>query len=663
MNPPATAHTPSRELLRTERQAEAPVADAIAAALRYGWHAVSQRPRLNRRIAKRSQRVSAVIAQISHLSSAELNERLTSLRQLLLSRQPEHRHAAEESAMACAVVMATRTVGLIPYPAQIRAAVGLLEGALIEMATGEGKTLSLALASVVVALRGKPHYILTANDYLSTRDAATMRPLYAAAGLTTGSITSSSDSAARKQLYTLDVVYSTARECVADYLRDQIVYGQLSDGSRRLIRGTLGSSYADCEGAVMRGLHSVFVDEADHQLIDDAATPLVISQPVADPQQQFLLIESMAAARNLLPKQHFRIASNPPRVTLTAAGQVLICEQWHPRSPPLQQPQWRLDAVELALYALHLLENGRHYLVRDAAIHIIDQSIGRILPQRSWSRGLHQLVELKESVPLTPPTQTIASLSFQRFFRKIHFMAGISGTLWDSRRELHRMFDKSVITVPPHRPCQRRSLPAQLLCTEHDKFARALPLIRQAHATGQPVLIGCRSLRTSEAFSRWLNQEDLPHVVLNAAQDAKEAAIIAAAGKAGAITIATNMAGRGVDISLGDGVAARGGLRVIQIEANPNQRIDRQLYGRCARQGQPGTVLVLRSLDEPGMQHGATAFLRLLCRALPTPCHLLLLRPFAAALPRIVMVASNRKAAQQRLALVKRDQWIDQSLG
>lgn len=654
--------TPTEETRKTSVRRPWALRGRIVARLAHASARLRARWRMEPHVRTQARHVGRLVEERHAHADEEIARALQGERQRLIRARLRRNPSAEFSALAHACVLAARTLGLAPHAEQILGAVALLEGQLIEMATGEGKTLTLALASVPAALGGRVHMILTANDYLAARDAATMGPLYARCGLRVGAVTSRTPPAERRQAYACDVVYTTARELVADHLRDRLQYQHLYEGDRRLVRELFQGAPLPFPGVVLRGLDSVFVDEADYVLIDEAVTPLIISAPQRNPLLETLVAEVYAKAGELQPGRDFAVQADRG-LELTRATTEQLEQRWSARHPVLQLPRRRSAWVRKALEAMHLMVRDRHYLVRDGKVQIIDQTLGRILPDRSWSHGMHQLIELKERVPLSPPTNAITSIGFQRFFQLVPRLAGASGTLAENAFELYRIYGLGVVRVPLHRPDRRRVEPARVFLRSEQKFAAALDRIGALHGAGQPILVGTLSVRTSEHLARLLRERGLPFRLLNAAQDRDEAEIIARAGEHGAITVATNMAGRGVDIRLGAGVESLGGLCVVQLERNPARRVDRQLYGRCARQGERGRVEIFTSIDE---DHLAGARRRL-PRALERVVGALLASRAGQRLAEAYVAhcqnRAERRAHAQRIALLRRDRGLEETIG
>ncbi len=485
---------------------------------------------------------------------------------------------------------------LRPHRVQLLGAMALLEGRFIEMETGEGKTLTGALAASAAALAGKPVHVITVNDYLAARDAEELRPVYEVLGLTVGVIQHGQDAATRRAAYACDVVYAVNKELAFDYLRDGLALGSHRSYAHKVI-GQL-SAGETTPPLLLRGLWFAIVDEADSILIDEARTPLIISGIENDPDQTAIYSSALNFARQLQPVTDFVISSSDRNVKITPPGLTKLKRLVEGLGGIWRARTARDDLVTHALSALHLYQRDQHYVVVDGKIQIIDEFTGRIAEGRSWQHGLHQIIEVKEQCEITHRNQTRASITYQRFFRRYIHLCGMSGTLAEVAPELQAVYGAPVTRIPTNRPSLRASRGVRLFPTANQKWRAVVEAVVQYQRLQRPVLIGTRSIATSELLSRMLAAEHIEHVVLNAHHDRGEAAIIARAGEPGRVTVATNMAGRGTDIKLGSGVASLGGLHVILTEFHEAARIDRQLIGRGGRQGDPGSYEVTASLED-----------------------------------------------------------------
>jgi preprotein translocase subunit SecA len=538
-----------------------------------------------------AQRAVALEPQVRLLDTATLAARLRSAaRQCVLNDGPA------EWALALVREAAHRSLGLQPYPAQLAGAMCLIAGQMAEMQTGEGKTLTAGLAAAVVACAGVPVHVITVNDYLAQRDADELRPLMALLGLRTGTIVTGMEAGERRASYACDVAYCTGKELVFDYLKDRSAHGAGANQARLRLGAMLGGREPP---TLLRGLHFGIVDEADSVLIDEARTPLILSENAGPTAATGLLAQALDLAARMAPGEHYELHEGRRELHLLPAGRLWLTEscvllggEWTVRHA---REHWALQALR----AIHLFRRDEHYIVKEGKVQIVDENTGRALPGRTWEHGLHQIVETREGCPLSDQARTVARITYQRFFRRYLRLSGMTGTAQEVRQELWTDYHLRTLVVPTHRPCVRQVQPTQCLATESLKWQCIAERARELSAAGRPVLIGTRSVSASERLSAVLREHGLVHRVLNAMQDAGEAELVAEAGVAGRITVATNMAGRGTDIKLSPEVCERGGLHVILSEFHESPRIDRQLFGRAARQGDPGSAQAIVSFDDP----------------------------------------------------------------
>lgn len=483
------------------------------------------------------------------------------------------------------------------FDVQLQGGWVLLQGMIAEMETGEGKTLTAALPTCTAALAGIAVHVITVNDYLVTRDAGITRPIYEALGLTVGVATEDQTPEERQAAYACNITYGSNKVIVFDYLRDRVTLASQNSSLRLRLEKLAGMS-SRTSRLLMRGLNFAIVDEADSVLVDEARTPLIISAPVEKGEQERIAHQGMALARQLLESEDFLVQRADHKVVLTPAGRSHVARLSEGLGGVWTGVMRREEMATQALSALHLFFLDEHYLVRDGKIEIIDENTGRTMADRSWERGLHQMVEAKEGCEITAPKEPLSRISYQRFFRRYLLLSGMTGTASEVAGELGAVYGLPTVKIPTNRPCKRLTLPETVLRTEAEKWAKVVERIGQLHQSGQPLLLGTRSVAASERASQLLQEAGLAHRVLNAKQDREEADIVACAGERGRITIATNMAGRGTDIQLEDDARAAGGLHVILSERYDSKRIDRQLAGRCARQGDPGQVEYILSLED-----------------------------------------------------------------
>ncbi len=493
-----------------------------------------------------------------------------------------------------------RTIGMRHYDVQLLAGVALVRGAIVEMQTGEGKTLVATLPLALFALAGKGVHLATVNDYLAKRDAEWMEPIYRALGLSVGIVQSQMGFDERREAYAKDVTYGTAKEFGFDFLKDRLMNREIAEGRGDLGAMLTGQSTSPTSKLLQRPYWFALVDEADNVLIDEARTPLIISSPPGEAQaaEESLFRFAAGAAALLDAEQDFEVDPQKQTCELLGPGRSRVRAL---ERPPLLEGVSLLalyDAVERACRARRFFHRDRQYVVREGKIVIIDEFTGRAAEGRTWRDGLHQAVEAKEGIEVTVPSGHAARVTIQDLFARWPHLAGMTGTIATSAAEISRTYDVGVATVPTNRPAIRRRLPAVVCGSQAEKFVRIVAETAEMNATGRPVLIGTRSIDKSEELSRLLTEAGLTHTVLNARQIEREAEIVSLAGQRGQVTVSTNMAGRGTDIRLGEGVHELGGLHVICTELHDSARIDRQLVGRCGRQGDPGTWRQYVSLDD-----------------------------------------------------------------
>lgn len=533
------------------------------------------------------------MAPLANLDAAAFADHVRSLRSRLT--RDGLNAISIPAGLAAASEAARRHLGQTPYDSQLFAACVILDNRLAEMATGEGKTLAALLAAATGALAGIPVHVLTANDYLVTRDAERLAPAYAGLGLSVGAVTSALTEEARRTAYNCAITYVTARELTFDYLRDGLRSGGRASDLTRRARALEGNNAPP----LLRGLCMAVLDEADSLLIDEALTPLILSRQDDDPANRGFFWQALMLADRLQAGQDFLLqADEPPK--LTERGRQQLAKLAEALNGRWRSGRMREDAVSQALSARHHFQRDRDYLVRDGKIEIIDATTGRTAPGRIWSRGLHTLIELKEGCKPSPIARTLAQITYQRFFPRYLRLGGMSGTLREARSELRQVYELPVVRVALRTPSQRRYLPPRLFADADSLWHAVTSRVAELRAAGRPVLIGTASVGESEALSLRLAAAGIAHQVLNARFDQEEAALVACAGQAGQVTVCTNIAGRGTDIKLGPGVAAAGGLHVLCCQSKATAAIERQLQGRCARQGDSGSTETWLSLDESG---------------------------------------------------------------
>jgi preprotein translocase subunit SecA len=582
------------------------------------------------------ERINALEPSMQKLSDAELQRKTVEFKERL--EKGESLDSLLPEAFAVVRETARRVLGMRHFDVQLMGGIVLHQGKIAEMKTGEGKTLVATLPAYLNALTGKGVHIVTVNDYLAKRDAEWMAPIYRFLGLTVGYITSGMDNEERKKAYLCDITYGTNSEFGFDYLRDNMKYS--------------------LEDMVQRGHYYAIIDEVDSILIDEARTPLIISGPSEESTDLYYYIDEIV--RKLKKDVHFTVDEKSKSAHLTEEG-IAECERllgiknlYHPRYVRL------VHHINQALRAHHLFKRDVDYVVKDGKVIIVDEFTGRLMPGRRWSDGLHQAIEAKERLRIEAENQTLAMITIQNYFRMYEKLAGMTGTAETEAAEFKEIYNLDVVVIPTHKPMIREDLPDLVFRTMKEKFERVVQEIEENYRKGRPVLVGTTSIEKSEILSRMLKKKKIPHQVLNAKHHEKEAQIIAQAGRSHAVTIATNMAGRGVDILLGgnpeglakmqlenegydvsqiperdwydalnmakegkdpttkyperwaqvlyekvlecqkdaEKVRALGGLYIIGTERHESRRIDNQLRGRAGRQGDPGASRFFLSLED-----------------------------------------------------------------
>lgn len=553
------------------------------------------------------QQINSLEEEYSKLSDAELKSKTSEFKDMLSKGYT----LDDILPYAYAVVReaSKRTIGLRHYDVQLIGGIVLHQGKIAEMKTGEGKTLVATLPAYLNALTGKGVHVVTVNDYLAKRDRHWMGPVYEFLGLSVGFIQHDMDNEERKKMYACDITYVTNNEIGFDYLRDNMV---MDKGDR-----------------VLRGLNYAIVDEVDSILIDEARTPLIISGPAEQSTDKYYIVDRIVPYLKIkFITEDEEIRAKKEGIDLGKGYDAIVDEKHHSvvlTEEGVQKAERLLKVdniyndvnaewahhITQAIRAHYLFKKDVHYVVKDGEIVIVDEFTGRLMPGRRWSDGLHQAIEAKEHLKIKEENQTLATITFQNFFRMYKKLAGMTGTAMTEAQEFWEIYKLDVVEIPPNKKCIRYDYPDRVYRTEREKFNAIVQEIEERWKKGQPVLVGTRSIEKSEMLSQMLKRKGIPHQVLNAKYHEMEAQIIAQAGKKGTVTIATNMAGRGTDIILGGNppdpeeqkfVVSVGGLHVIGTERHESRRIDNQLRGRCARQGDPGSSVFYVSLEDELMR-------------------------------------------------------------
>jgi preprotein translocase subunit SecA len=505
-----------------------------------------------------------------------------------------------------------RTLGMRHHDVQLLAGRTLLRGRLAEMSTGEGKTLAATLAACTAAVTGAAVHVVTVNDYLAERDAEENRPLFEMLGLSVGMVLQDMEVPKRREAYACDITYVSNKELTFDYLKDCIALGEASLTQQRL-RELSGDRRG--EPPILRGLHMAIIDEADSVLIDEAGTPLIISETLPDDLDPSIYTQSIALAGSLRTGVDFVLGEHRD-IWLTPRGKQTVRQASAAYGGLWQSPLWREEFIQKALSAVHRFQRDQHYILAEGKVQIVDESTGRVMPDRTWERGLHQMIESKEGCEVTGQRRTLAQITYQRFFGRYLLLCGMTGTAQEVAAEVKRCYDLSVTRIPTHKPNRRKRLADTICADSEQRWQEVARRAAAMAASGRAVLVGTRSVEASERLSALLESAGITHTVLNARQDEGEAESVAHAGQCGRITVATNMAGRGTDIKLAPEVEQSGGLHVILTEFHESARVDRQLFGRCARQGDPGTTEAVISVADELFQQFAPATARWMMRVL-----------------------------------------------
>lgn len=594
----------------------------------------------------------------SALSEAALTSEIKDLRKELRLHGTSADRAYRSFALTREV--AGQRLGMRHFDVQLMGGWVLLNSMVAEMKTGEGKTLTATLPACTMAMTGIPTHIITVNDYLAKRDSSLMQPIYEAMGVSLGVIQHGMSLEERQRAYGCDVVYCTNKELVFDFLKDHLRQPQRPGRIAHAVQGLYGS-FDKSTSLNLRGLYYAIVDEVDSVMIDEARTPLVISGDGNSAFEEQIYHQAIAFARRLHREDDFTIDQNKKKPELTLQGRSRGFELTAEAGGFWNVTRMREMFLEQALTALYCFKKEVDYLVKDDKVEIVDEYTGRLMADRTWERGLHQMIESKEECTITTLKDTLAKMTYQRFFRRYHLLAGMTGTAQEVARELWSVYRLRVVTIKTNKPLVRRELQKDAFSTAEEKINQIAAKTRELHNAGRPVLIGTPSVEASERISGQLTLHSLPHHTLNAKQDKQEAEIIAQAGCNGNITVATNMAGRGTDIQLEPGVAELGGLHVIASERHSARRIDRQLFGRCGRQGDPGTFAAYVSFEDDLFKPYTNSILLrllLLVLRLHQPTGQLLTRRFT----RYAQMKIERRYCRIRRDLLKHDESMERVL-
>ncbi|MEM8757795.1 MAG: hypothetical protein AAGF47_08435 [Planctomycetota bacterium] len=640
-----------------EREPQAKGLDLVGA-----W--VHGRLARRRYLVDRRERAEKIVEQadaLMGLSERSLDEHIAAVSAAARLRPTDPPTVDAAYAMLREVVR--RELGLALHVEQVMGALVMADGAAAEMATGEGKTVTAILPTALLGWQRRGVHVLTVNDYLAERDASIVRGVLGRVGLGVGSVVNETPRRERRAAYDADVTYAADKQVVFDFLRDRLgtpldprLSSCLLD---EIVPGTRRDGTADWHRRIVqRGLFAAVIDEADSVLIDEAVTPAIISadsvddgSDEGDPGGQFRIAAELVSSMD--DGRHYTVERASRHVELTDAGRSALAAA-AARLPEFWSGRRRSEElIRTAITAKELMVRGDDYIVKDGTVEIVDRSTGRVLTGRRWQLGLHQAVEAKEGVAMSDARRTSARISYARFFQQYRRLAGMSGTLHEVRDELWRTYRLAVVPVPTHRPIARAEAPDAIHATEAAKLAAVAGRVEAEHALGRPILVGTRSVSASERVAALLAERGIECRVLNAERADEEASIIEHAGRVGAVTVATNMAGRGTDIKIDEKARELGGLLVIGTERHRERRVDRQLYGRAGRQGDPGGAEMHVCFDDDLIAAAGNPMLRRLATRFPR------LRPW---LWRQAQWTGSRMAAHLRGSAAAQEGWLELSL-
>ncbi len=625
--------------------------------------------------------VLALEGEMHNLSEAALDDGVERIREQFLRGRHDHERVVR--AMAIVREVARRATGQEAFRVQVIGALALYHGRIIEMLTGEGKTLTGSIAAPLIAWERRHLHVFTVNDYLAARDAESRRGIYRRCLLDVGAITQETDPGERFAIYAKPIVYGTPKQITADYLRDQIRMGPLRSpwAGRTAMAlsqsggggGGMGGGGASNIAPMIPGLRAALVDEADAVLIDEGVVPLIIARSRREDEMAQIYAAARRMALKLDNGPDYTVDKVRRKAELKRRGEER-CEQMFAET--LERggdPIWKAtrrgeELIKQALVAEHCYHRGQQYEIVDGKVVIVDEYTGRFLADRSWEHGLHQSVEAKEGVEITADRETLARMSFQRFYRSYPFLCGMTGTAADAIGEIESVYSRPVTVIPTNKPVIRAEWPMRIFATARDKWDAIVASIETIHMEGRPILVGTRSIAASELLSRLLDERGLEHQVLNANFDKEEAELIARAGQGGspgvkgeaAITVATNMAGRGTDIMLDHKGRRTGGLHVLLTEMHGARRIDRQFIGRAGRQGDPGSAQIFVSLEDELVQNFARSAAAVAKTRAGGP------ELSGGSGNRAIFALAQRRSQardrRNRAGVLRQDDWIDKNL-
>ena len=634
----------------------------------------------NRRTAKgflaaEATRIDALAAEIHNHSEAALDDAIERTREVFLrGRQDDE---AVRRGLALTREVARRATGEEAFHVQLMGALALYHGRIIEMLTGEGKTLTGSIAAPLIAWQRRHLHIFTVNDYLAGRDAQSRGDIYKRCLLTVGAITQEMEPAERTGVYARGIIYGTPKQITADWLRDQIRMGRTNTawtGRQMLLTPGAGAG----SGPMVPGLRAALVDEADAVLIDEGVVPLIIARSRREDDMAHIYRQAVEIARKLDEGPDYEADLVRKRVDLKRRGEERLRQFFQQALANGADPIWKAtrrgeELVRQALVAIHCYLLGQQYAIVDGKIVIVDEYTGRFLADRSWEHGLHQSVEAKEGLEVTADRETLARMSFQKFFRSYPFLCGMTGTVADATVEMEGVYARPVTVIPTNKPVIREARPLRVFATQRDKWSAVTESIAQINAAGRPVLVGTRSIAASELLANLLTQRGVPHQVLNANFDKEEADFISRAGHGAppatpggrpntdaSVTVATNMAGRGTDIHLDIHARRNGGLHVLLTEMHGAKRIDRQFIGRAGRQGDPGSSQIFVSFEDELVQRYTRKAAKLMRARMTGPE--LAAGGATSCLFRFAQWRSEARDRTNREGVLRQDDWIEKNL-
>ncbi len=613
-----------------------------------------------------AQLIDAAHDEVRNYSDAVLDQAVGDMRDLFVrarGRGGEHDEATIRRAFSLVRELARRETGEEPFVVQLMGALALYHGRIIEMLTGEGKTLTGSLAAPLLAWRYRHLHVFTVNDYLARRDAISREGIYKRCRLAVGAIQQEMDGQARFSIYSRPIVYGTPKQITADWLRDQIRLGHQTTAWAGRQAAVLAPDPTGAGGAgpMIPGLRACLVDEADAVLIDEGVVPLIIAKSRRADEMGDVYKRAAAIAQTLDEGPDYAVDHLRRRAELRRRGRHRIEQACAGAPEAIFKARRRAEELlRQALVARHCYLRGHQYQIVDGRVVIVDEYTGRFLPDRTWEHGLHQAVEAKEGLEVTADRETLARMSFQRFFRSYPVLCGMTGTAADAIPEMEHVYSRRVMAVPTNRPMIREQWPTRIFRAAELKWNAVVDSIEKLNRQGRPLLVGTRSIEASENLGQRLAARGLMHRVLNANFDKEEAELIAQAGRSGAITVATNMAGRGTDIKPDEASIKAGGLHVILTEMHGAKRIDRQFIGRAGRQGDPGSAQIFVSLEDELVRHNTPGLVQWFRRR--TRGEELSPTRALRGLFRLAQRRAEARARRNRAGVMKQDDWIEKYL-